>query len=911
MDAGRLADVLSSSGLSEFEDELASRLDQLNTFAGSAIDKKALLNLLKDAGCTKMGVRQKLATVLMCELSSARPAAQEAPAASTEDFWGSMIQQSHVLGGGDAFDDLPPPSSAAADAALLSNPKAPPAAAAVAPLPAAVLAEKKATAVAAAAEKKAKDALDISDAPLMTGGQAAQLLGKEAKPTATGAPAPAPASAPPTAAAPGAPAAAAAATAAATAAAAAAATPPPPPPPPPPAGEESGSSLAEEQANLFRKLGDEALSRKDRAGAERWFTQALAATPYSSALLLRLASCALGANPPDHAGAVRQLARVAELPATHVATDDAVAARLQLAKSSLELGRLEQSVAHYDACLALQGHAADSPAVAAYLAKPSTPSEAAEYAKNSSLPERAKAAADGRVAAAYVLDASKRAKQMAIEGRVLEALQASRIVRQHCGACCDGTLLAVDALERQGRLGEAVDSAREGVERTPHDPTMRVVYARLLSRKGSHALAEIELEKLVEGKKSGKTAYASAPEFAEGYARAEACLEALRAAKKLKDDGNTAYGASQFERAITCYTKGMQADTEGFLAAVLHGNRSQAYAKLGQLKYCLDDCHAAIQIDDEAIKMRLRRAACRRELNQPDEAVLDYERVLELDPENAGALAGMERAEEVASGTDGRKGGMIDFEGERLDPYEVLDLPKDCNAIQIKAAFRKLALIWHPDKHEGEDDAAKAYAVSQFKRIRVAHQVLSNPSERSRLDEEGSIAVGKGSEGKVKPFHEYYSINTPEGYTRGGCFVSTRRYDPMVGAVDARGSICAAEKMSRRAIKQQEEAIRLKGPEEAKRLLAPGESPNSNDQYNKFWDKQEERRIQLHGSSSMKEEKANHQNFFGKRDYQPKQIAQTRYLPLEVEHRDSVQRELMKGTGVMKKLGHAEETYIH
>ena len=31
-------------------------------------------------------------------------------------------------------------------------------------------------------------------------------------------------------------------------------------------------------------------------------------------------------------------------------------------------------------------------------------------------------------------------------------------------------------------------------------------------------------------------------------------------------------------------------------------------------------------------------------------------------------------------------------------------------------------------------------------------------------------------EGRVKPFHEYYSIATPEGYTRGGDFVSTRRY---------------------------------------------------------------------------------------------------------------------------------------
>ena len=40
---------------------------------------------------------------------------------------------------------------------------------------------------------------------------------------------------------------------------------------------------------------------------------------------------------------------------------------------------------------------------------------------------------------------------------------------------------------------------------------------------------------------------------------------------------------------------------------------------------------------------------CRLELNQPDEAVNDYERVLDLDPENAQAVAGLERCEEMRS----------------------------------------------------------------------------------------------------------------------------------------------------------------------------------------------------------------------------------------------------------------------
>ena len=237
---------------------------------------------------------------------------------------------------------------------------------------------------------------------------------------------------------------------------------------------------------------------------------------------------------------------------------------------------------------------------------------------------------------------------------------------------------------------------------------------------------------------------------------------------------------------------------------------------------------------------------------------------------------------------------------------EVLDMPKDCNAVQIKAAFRKLALQWHPDKHEGESAEEVDYAARVFKRIRIAYQVLSDPDERSRLDEKGSISRGKGDEGRVKPFHEYYSINTPDGYTRGGCFVGTRRYDPMVGATDARGSICAAEKMSRKQIKDHEEAIRLKGPDEAKRLLAPGQSSTS-DQYTQYWKKQEEKRQEGKG---MKESSANNDTFFGKKQHGAgvRMIAQTRYMPLEVEHRDEIQKELMRGAvGPMLKLGHGDD----
>ena len=75
------------------------------------------------------------------------------------------------------------------------------------------------------------------------------------------------------------------------------------------------------------------------------------------------------------------------------------------------------------------------------------------------------------------------------EGRVLEALQAARAVRQACVASPLGTELALVALEGAGRLSDALDEAKAGVDRLPHDPTCRVLWARLLARKGNAAQA--------------------------------------------------------------------------------------------------------------------------------------------------------------------------------------------------------------------------------------------------------------------------------------------------------------------------------------------------------------------------------------------------------------------------------------
>jgi curved DNA-binding protein CbpA len=63
--------------------------------------------------------------------------------------------------------------------------------------------------------------------------------------------------------------------------------------------------------------------------------------------------------------------------------------------------------------------------------------------------------------------------------------------------------------------------------------------------------------------------------------------------------------------------------------------------------------------------------------------------------------------------------------------YQVLDIPVNASLSEIKKAYRKLALVFHPDKHPDP-----IIAIPKFNEIKEAYQVLVNPSSRRDYDRE-------------------------------------------------------------------------------------------------------------------------------------------------------------------------------
>ena len=78
---------------------------------------------------------------------------------------------------------------------------------------------------------------------------------------------------------------------------------------------------------------------------------------------------------------------------------------------------------------------------------------------------------------------------------------------------------------------------------------------------------------------------------------------------------------------------------------------------------------------------------------------------------------------------------------EKRDYYEVLGLQKGASADDIKGAYRKAALKWHPDRWVSGTDAEKRTAEEKFKEASEAYSVLSDPDKKAKYDQFGFAGV--------------------------------------------------------------------------------------------------------------------------------------------------------------------------
>lgn len=540
-----------------------------------------------------------------------------------------------------------------------------------------------------------------------------------------------------------------------------------------------------ERAEILRICGNDAYARSNLRGAEDFYRKALELVPAQPEVLNNLAACALAAAPPEPSRALLLLAELFELHPRHTK------GRMRAARCHVMLGQLQAALAEFDAAVASEEVSAAPREVAVQAAGQCTQGSgesAHRGADEISVSERSDEmtaarkklesassplmtqAIEGREHTVHLIELQRRGSALALTGRVDKALEIADEIARSCTCSVLGDLVAVSALEGGGRpaaaLGEVERALGSGRATAPEEAQLRLICARLLGRVGMTTEAEQAL----------RTCAAAAPPCAA----AERALEGMQAALQLKRQGNDCYSRGDYAEAIASYDLALQADQAAVLTPLLLGNRAQAYLQSKMPEEALQDCHRAVSLDSSSVKALLRRAACRAALGMLADAAADFERVLQLQPGNPTALDGRQRAAAANGGCGfkGREEEAGELRGEEdFDPYEVLGVKRTANVREIKAAFRRLALQYHPDKYAGEE---KELAAEKFNRAKLAHSVLSDDFRRGQLDAgmaNVSQLASDESQSQWDRMHDYFSDATPGGYQRKSD-TGQRRWNP-------------------------------------------------------------------------------------------------------------------------------------
>ena len=227
----------------------------------------------------------------------------------------------------------------------------------------------------------------------------------------------------------------------------------------------------------------------------------------------------------------------------------------------------------------------------------------------------------------------------------------------------------------------------------------------------------------------------------EKYAILKSRIETINDTKK---KANTLFKEEKYQEAINEYTKLLEFDPENknFISIILT-NRALCQKKLGKNLEALKDVDEALKNNPNYPTGYIRRALIYEEYNMFDDAKADLSKAKELDPNNPKIDGYMNEANQKGEKARNR------------DYYKILELNRNATPEEIKKAYRKLAIKFHPDRNS-ESEETKKIAQRRFQDISDAYSVLSDPKKKGMFDQgidplNPEVASGAGGPGAT--FH--------------------------------------------------------------------------------------------------------------------------------------------------------------
>ncbi|KAI9050166.1 hypothetical protein LZ554_006307 [Drepanopeziza brunnea f. sp. 'monogermtubi'] len=202
------------------------------------------------------------------------------------------------------------------------------------------------------------------------------------------------------------------------------------------------------------------------------------------------------------------------------------------------------------------------------------------------------------------------------------------------------------------------------------------------------------------------------------YRDAVKYLRMVQKLDRMKGEGNADYKAGRWQAAMDKYSEALEVDplNKGTNSKLLQ-NRALCRNRLKDYNGAIEDCERAISLDPSYTKAKKTKAAALGQSGNWEAAVRELKELQESDPSDGSIAKDLRNAELELK------------KSKRKDYYKILGVEKDADETQIKKAYRKAAIIHHPDKNRDDENAEE-----RFKDVGEAYETLSDPQKRARYD---------------------------------------------------------------------------------------------------------------------------------------------------------------------------------
>ena len=200
-------------------------------------------------------------------------------------------------------------------------------------------------------------------------------------------------------------------------------------------------------------------------------------------------------------------------------------------------------------------------------------------------------------------------------------------------------------------------------------------------------------------------------------------LEKVNTIDSIKTKANEIFKQKKYEEAIEEYTKILEFDPNNkkFNSLIL-ANRALCYQKLNKNVEALRDSNQSIKLNPFYARGYIKRGNVYMELKMFDDARADFQKAKDLDPNVAGVEGYLNDANKNAE------------KARKRDYYAILEIDKNADEKEIKRAYKKMAMKYHPDRNS-ESEESKKMAEKKFIDVNDAYSVLSDPKKRSMYDQ--------------------------------------------------------------------------------------------------------------------------------------------------------------------------------